>query len=576
MGRVRSLQIAGYRSVRDDILVLFPENTPIVLVGENNSGKSNIVRALDLVLGESWPGSHNPDDHEYFGRDKAKGSIEIVAELAGVNHTDRQGTDRVEKLNWKCSATGPARFSMTLWQRGESPYVSNDTRGQCTCIYIAADRRLDYQLSYASKFTFLSKLMRKFHDRLMADTARANDLRQKFSETKAIFLGVPEFAEFTSELQAQISELSGNLQYGLEVDFSAYDPSNFFHALRVHASEGGEVRTIEELGSGQEQILALSFIQAYAKAFHDAEGLVLVIDEPEANLHPLAQDWLARKIRDLAASGVQVVLTTHSPAFLDVAAIPGLVLVRKNDACTETVQMTAAELAQYCREHGAARATAENILGFYAAAATEEILGGFFARTIVLVEGPTEAAALPVYLERVGCIVAKEGVAVIAVHGVGNLAKWWRLFSAYGIPTYVVFDNDAKDDKAGAKRSDLLATLGIPGDRHAGYMTTSDWVIEDRFCVFGGDFETVMRGAFGPEYEALEEEARMTYGFGQDSKPLLARHVAGRLPIEAYPTACDKLRQMAHAVRELGSAAGSTASATMAGAETGGPRFDES
>ncbi len=131
MGRVRSLQIAGYRSVRDDILMTFPENTPVVLVGENNSGKSNIVRALDLVLGESWPGSHNPDDHEYFGRDKANGSIEIVAELAGVSHTDRQGTDKVEKLNWKCGATGPARFSMTLWQRGESPYVSNDTRGQC-------------------------------------------------------------------------------------------------------------------------------------------------------------------------------------------------------------------------------------------------------------------------------------------------------------------------------------------------------------------------------------------------------------------------------------------------------------
>lgn len=576
MGRVRSLQVAGYRSVRDDILMTFPENTPVVLVGENNSGKSNVVRALDLLLGESWPGSHNPDDHEYFGRDKANGSIEIVAELAGVNHTDRQGTDRVEKLHWKCSATGPARFSMTLWQRGESPYVSNDTRGQCACIYIAADRRLDYQLSYASKFTFLSKLMRKFHDRLMSDPTRADALRHKFDETKTIFLGVPEFAEFTNELQSQIAELSGSLQYGLDVDFSAYDPSNFFHALRVHASEGGEVRTIEELGSGQEQILALSFIQAYAKAFHDAEGLVLVIDEPEANLHPLAQDWLARKIRDLAASGVQVVVTTHSPAFLDVAAIPGLVLVRKNDGCTETVQMTAAELAQYCREHGAARATAENILGFYAAAATEEILGGFFARTIVLVEGPTEAAALPVYLERVGFIPAKEGVAVIAVHGVGNLAKWWRLFSAYGIPTYVVFDNDAKDDKAGAKRSDLLATLDIPENRHAGYVATTDWVIEDRFCVFGGDFETVMRGDFGPEYEALEEEARMTYGFGQDSKPLLARHVAGRLPIEAYPTACDKLRQMAHAIRELGSAAGSTASATVPGAETGGPRFDES
>ncbi len=228
-------------------------------------------------------------------------------------------------------------------------------------------------------------------------------------------------------------------------------------------------RTIEELGSGQEQILALSFIQAYARAFHDAEGLVLVIDEPEANLHPLAQDWLARKIRDLAASGVQVVVTTHSPAFLDIVALPGLVLVRKNGECTETVQMTPTDLARFCQDHGAARATAENILGFYAAAATEEILSGFFARKIVLVEGPTEAAALPVYLERVGFIPAKEGVAVIAVHGVGNLAKWWRLFSAYGIPTYFVFDNDSKDDRAGAKRSDLLATLGVPEDRHAGY-----------------------------------------------------------------------------------------------------------
>ncbi|MBA4181314.1 MAG: hypothetical protein C0506_12050 [Anaerolinea sp.] len=553
MGRVRSLQVAGYRSVRDDILMTFPENTPVVLVGENNSGKSNIVRALDLVLGESWPGSHNPDDHEYFGRDKANGSIEIVAELAGVNHADRQGTDRVEKLNWKCSANGPARFSMTLWQRGESPYVSNDIRGQCACIYIAADRRLDYQLSYASKFTFLSKLMRKFHDRLMSDPTRAEDLRHKFDETKAIFLGVPEFAEFTSELQSQIAELSGSLQYGLDVDFSAYDPSNFFHALRVHASEGGEVRTIEELGSGQEQILALSFIQAYARAFHDAEGLILVIDEPEANLHPLAQDWLARKIRDLAGSGVQVVVTTHSPAFLDIVALPGLVLVRKNDGCTETVQMTPAELARFCQDHGAARATAENVLGFYAAAATEEILSGFFARKIVLVEGPTEAAALPVYLERVGFIPAKEGVAVIAVHGVGNLAKWWRLFSAYGIPTYVVFDNDARDDKAGAKRSDLLATQGISEDQHAAYLNTSDWVVEETFCIFGGDYEATMRRAFGPDYAALEDEARAVHGFGQDSKPLLARDVAQHLLLEHFPDGRKQLERLAGTLRGLAS-----------------------
>lgn len=552
MGRIRSLQVSGYRSVRDDLLLTFPENMPIVLVGENNSGKSNIVRALDLILGESFPGSHSPDDHEFFGRDKANGAIEIVAGLSGVSHSDWRGTNPVEKLTWKCTADGIAQFSMTLWQRGESPYVSNDTRGQCTCIYIAADRRLDYQLSYASKFTFLSKLMKRFHDRLMADPERASALREKFAETKAIFLGVPEFADFTTELQTQIADLSGNLRYGLDVDFSAYDPSNFFHALRVHASEDGEVRTIEELGSGQEQILALSFIQAYAQAFHDAEGLVLVIDEPEANLHPLAQDWLARKIRDLAATGVQVVLTTHSPAFLDIAALPGLVLVRKSDGRTEAIQLTAAQLAAFCLENGASRATAENILGFYVAAATEEILAGFFARKIVLVEGPTESAALPVYLEQVGFVPAREGVAVIAVHGVGNLAKWWRIFSAYGIPTYVAFDNDANDDQHGVRRSNLLATLGLSADRHSAYMSTFDWMVEDGFCVFGGDFETTLRRAFSPDYEALEDEARTAYGFGPDSKPLLARRVAQQLSVGRFPDGQAELQRLAEAIRRLG------------------------
>jgi predicted ATP-dependent endonuclease of OLD family len=55
----------------------------------------------------------------------------------------------------------------------------------------------------------------------------------------------------------------------------------------------------------------------------------------------------------------------------------------------------------------------------------------------------------------------KEGIAVIPVHGVGNLAKWWRFFTAYGIPTYPIFDNDAKDDPDEKKRSDILSAIGV-------------------------------------------------------------------------------------------------------------------
>ena len=99
----------------------------------------------------------------------------------------------------------------------------------------------------------------------------------------------------------------------------------------------------------------------------------------------------------------------------------------------------------------------DNILPFYAANTSREILDGFFAKKVVLVEGPTECLSLPNYLTKVGLDVAKRGIAIVPV-GEGNLAKWRRLFTAYGIPTFVIFDNDGKaDDKQRVKRRDALA-----------------------------------------------------------------------------------------------------------------------
>jgi putative ATP-dependent endonuclease of OLD family len=90
------------------------------------------------------------------------------------------------------------------------------------------------------------------------------------------------------------------------------------------------VRSFDELGTGQEQILAVAFAYAYSRAYGAGEdGLVLVIDEPEAHLHPLAQRWLAAKVDGLGDRGVQVIVTTHSPAFVDLSHIDGLVCVRK-------------------------------------------------------------------------------------------------------------------------------------------------------------------------------------------------------------------------------------------------------
>lgn len=402
-----------------------------------------------------------------------------------------------------------------------------------------ADRRLNYQLSYTSKYTLLSKLMRRFHSSLISNEARIENLKEKFADIVEIFHEVEEFANFKRGLSDEFADMLKAMSYSLEIDFSAYDPSNFFHSLRLYPKEASAVRTFDELGTGQEQLLALSFAHAYAKAFFG--GIVLIIEEPEAHLHPLAQEWLARTMRKMSKDGLQIILTTHSPSFVHIKDLDGLVLVRKRENATRVKQISAEDLTEYCVQHGASedRTNVETILPFYHSSATKDITAGLFSKKIILVEGPTESLALPVLFYKVGLDVYKEGIAIIPVFGKGNFAKWWRFFNAYQIPTYVIFDNDNRDDQNQDKRKDFLLTLGIAEDDIIEIVGTSDWDVRSNYCVFGMDFEATCRGNFDG-YPELEEQARSEIG---EAKPLVARYVAIKLTVDGS-TGWSKMREL--------------------------------
>lgn len=169
-------------------------------------------------------------------------------------------------------------------------------------------------------------------------------------------------------------------------------------------------------------------------------------------------------------------------------------------------------------------------------------------KKIVLVEGRTEQLALPEYFMRIKFDVESEGIAIIPVLGKGNLAKWYRLFSIYGIPTYVVFDNDAGDDTEGTKRKDALSTIGISEKNAESAITSEDWIVEGNYCVFGSDFESSLRDNF-ESYEKYEAEAQDLYG---DSKPIVARHVAKSLEFrENDILGLRKLIRLKWAIRRL-------------------------
>ena len=61
---VSKLLIRNFRSIEKESIDFRPGKN--VLVGKNNSGKSNIVKALDLVLGEKNPVYLDINEKDFF------------------------------------------------------------------------------------------------------------------------------------------------------------------------------------------------------------------------------------------------------------------------------------------------------------------------------------------------------------------------------------------------------------------------------------------------------------------------------------------------------------------------------
>ena len=558
---VRRLHIKNYRSIGEDtVRISLPTSGPLVVIGENNAGKTNIAKAAELLLGERWAGNIQLDDHDFFGRDGDGIEVQIAANLEGV--ACPKCTGEITMIHWRYdlqSEEGPVKYIYKC-ESCTSFYMSNKVKDQIGCLVIGADRRLAYQLSYTSKYTFLARLMTHFHDAMKANATVESALQDLFVKIRAEFDKVEEFKAFQELLVATVERFGGNFRYALDIDFSAYDPSNYFRSLRVHPTLQDQVRNFDELGTGQEQVLALAFAYAYARAFGKHSGLLLVIDEPESHLHPLAQRWLAAQIRELCAEeGLQVVISTHSPLFIDLGHPENLLLVRKSseDSPTTVKQLSLSQLdSEIKRLHGKTNGP-DSIGPYYAASGTPEIMSGFFARCCVLVEGPTEALALPLLLKLVGLDTLREGVAVIPCHGLSAIARWVRLFSAYGLPTFSIFDSDsaspASQQSEAAARADLEAALGASGTSSPAQVVTLGKV----YAVFDSDFESAMDTLIGEAWSDAYESSRALIGGGAALKPLRARHAASiiqskdltqeaRKALEGIAHMCVKLGQHTH------------------------------
>ena len=191
MAKISRIKINGFRSI-EEVPLTFPENKPLILIGENNTGKSNIVAAIDLLLGESYPTYKKIEERDYLHR-LPSNEVVIEAEF----HDGSLYVDRHKKIKFSHVKDRVGDNESLLTSNDHKLYIKQSERASCMLVYIPADRNISWQLSYSSKYTMLSKLMHRFHEELQEKTAVKDKLKEIFKTTKQEFEKIPGNQGFT-------------------------------------------------------------------------------------------------------------------------------------------------------------------------------------------------------------------------------------------------------------------------------------------------------------------------------------------------------------------------------------------
>ncbi len=519
--KVKTIEIEEYRSIQS-IMLAIPNDAPLVLFGPNNAGKSNILSAIDRLLGERWPVTIEMHDSDFFMRDSLKHPrASIAATFDGEIYKSKYGSSSTLGVEyWR---PGYAGEESRLFQgKGDKAYgFGNAQRAQCQSYLIQANRNIDIALSYSNRFSLLSKFTHSIHAALTSE--KKDELNEAFQSIKNTFETQEQYKDFTESVREIVEDSVKGFTHNLEVDLSAYDPNNYANALRIVATEDGEVRSFDEFGTGEQQVLLMAFAQAYLKTFGKGQGLVLIIEEPEAHLHPLAQRWLKKYIYDICKTGIQVIISTHSASFLDPRNLEGLVRVYKEDGITKTRQISSGDLVRFCIETGVpeSKVSSATVNDFYASKVNPEQLRGMFAERVLFVEGATEATALPVYFEKSGFFLAAEGCDIVECGGKEAIPLFWRLYEAFGFACYCLFDADGNQESYDKHFKGLFGEATMIVDKDS-------FSCREKFAYFGGNWEDYFEAAV-PGYPEAKASLCNDMMIETSSKQALAFAYAGQV-----------------------------------------------